>query len=161
MITSRINALLKISWSADFKTRKMIANGLVMSRFVYLIQVYGNASEYLLRFLQVLQNKVARIVTRLSWDTGTHVLLIQVGWLSIQQLYVYHSLITVYKMTKGGKPEYLKEKFINDFAYQTRQATGWCLMYTKPRRRRYQESHLFTTLRIGGTLSLKNCKPSR
>ena len=86
MITSRINALLKIAWSADFKTRKMIANGLVMLRFVYLIQVYGNASEYLLRFLQVLQNKVARIVTRLSWDTGTHVLLIQVGWLSIQQL---------------------------------------------------------------------------
>ena len=67
----------------------MIANGLVMLRFVYLIQVYGNASEYLLRFLQVLQTKVARIVTRLSWDTGTDMILSQVGWLSIQQLYVY------------------------------------------------------------------------
>ena len=66
MITSRINALLKISWSADFKTRKMIANGIVMSRIVYLIQVYGNASDYLLGFFQVLQNKAARIVTRLS-----------------------------------------------------------------------------------------------
>ena len=68
MITSRINFLLKVSWSADFKTRKMIANGIVMSRIVYLIQVYGNASKYLQGFLQVLQNKVARIVTRLGWE---------------------------------------------------------------------------------------------
>ena len=47
MLTSRINALMKISWAADFKTRKMLANGLVMSRIIYVIQVYGSASEYL------------------------------------------------------------------------------------------------------------------
>ena len=67
----------------------MIANGIVMSRIVYLIQVYGNASDYLLGFLQVLQNKAARIVTRLRWGTATEVLLNQIGWLSVKQLYVF------------------------------------------------------------------------
>ena len=154
MITSRINALLKIAWSADFKTRKMLANGLVMSRFIYLIQVYGNASEYLLRFLQVLQNKVARIVTRLSWDTGTDVMLSQVGWLSIRQLYVYNSLITVFKMTNGGKPEYLKEKFRKDFAYQTRQATGHCFnVHETPKTEKSRKSFVHNTTYWWNSLS--------
>ena len=81
MITSRINALMKVSWSADFKTRKMIGNAIVMSRIVYLVQVYGNASEYLLKSLQTLQNKAARVVTRLPWGTETGLLLNQIGWL--------------------------------------------------------------------------------
>ena len=132
----------------------MIANGLVMSRIVYLIQVCGNASEYLLRFLQVLQNKVARIVTRLNWDTGSHVLLIQVGWLSIQQLYVYHILITVYKMTKGGKPEYLKEKFRNDFANQTIQSTGCCFnVHVTPKTEKSRKSFVHSTTYWWNSLS--------
>ena len=128
MITSRINALMKVSWSADFKTRKMIANAIVMSRIVYLIQVYGNASDYLLRFLQVLQNKAARIVTRLRWGTETSFLLNQIGWLSVKQLVIYHSLILVFKIQQEHKPVYLREKFKNKFAYQTRQATGNCFV---------------------------------
>ena len=40
-LTSRINGLSKISYLASFKNRKMIANGIVMSLIVYLIQVYG------------------------------------------------------------------------------------------------------------------------
>ena len=147
MITSRINALLKISWSADFKTRKMIANGIVMSRIVYLIQVYGNASDYLLGFLQVLQNKAARIVTRLNWGTATRVLLNQIGWLSVKQLYVYHSLLLVFKMQHSGKPAYLKEKFRNNFAYQTRQATTSCfILNDTPRTEKCRKSFVHNNI---------------
>ena len=147
LITSRINALLKISWSADFKTRKMIANGIVMSRIVYLIQVYGNASEYLLGFLQVLQNKAARIVTRLGWGTATTTLLKQIGWLSVKQLYVYHSLLLVFKMQQSGKPAYLKEKFRNNFAYRTRQATGSCFILNEtPRTEKSRKSFVHSNI---------------
>ena len=104
IITSRINALMKVSWSADFKTRKMIGNAIVMSRIIYLVQVYGNASEYLLKSLQILQNKAARIITKLGWGTRTSVLLKQLGWLSINQLIVYHSLILVFKVNQNKKP---------------------------------------------------------
>ena len=58
-----------------------------MSRHIYVIQVYGCASDYLLQSLQVQQNHAARIVTRLGWGTDTKTLLGQIGWLSVKQLY--------------------------------------------------------------------------
>ena len=45
----------------------MIANGLVMSLIIHLIQLYGGCSDYLMKFIQTLQNKAARVVTRLGW----------------------------------------------------------------------------------------------
>ena len=124
MITSRINALMKVSWSEDFKTRKMIGNAIVMSRIIYLVQVYGNASEYLLKSLQILQNKAARVVTRLPWGTETGLLLNQIGWLSVTQLVAFHSLILVFKIKTESKPAALRLKFRDNFAYRTRQATS-------------------------------------
>ena len=127
-LTSRVNALSKISWSADFQTRKMVANAIVMSRLVYVVQLYRNATDYLLKSLQVLQNKAARTVTRSGWRTETSALLRQIGWLSVKQLVVYHSLLLVFKINRDGKPGYLSEKLRKDFAYRTRQATGNCLV---------------------------------
>ena len=66
-LTSRINALSKISAISSFKTRKMIANGIVMSLLVYLIQLWGGATNYLIRVLQVQQNRAARLVTKAGW----------------------------------------------------------------------------------------------
>ena len=130
-LTPRINALVKVSWSASFKTRKMIANAIVMSRLIYLIQLYSSATGYLLASLQVLQNKAARAVTRLPWDTRTTVLLNQVGWLSINQLSVYHKLIAVFKIKTNRKPVYLSEQFNTDYEIKTRQATNNCLKVMK------------------------------
>ena len=78
-----------------------------MSRLVYVIQLYGSASDYLLKALQVLQNKAARTVTRSGWRTETAALLRQIGWLSVKQLVVYHSLLLVFKINRDGKPGYL------------------------------------------------------
>ena len=61
ILTSKINALSKISKIANFRTRKMVAADLIMSTMNYLLQLY------LVKLLQVLQNKAARHVTRLGW----------------------------------------------------------------------------------------------
>ena len=79
ILTSRINALCKVSAYSSFKTGKMIANGVMMSHITYLIQLYGGCSEQLLSSLQVLQNKAARLVTKLDWRTPTRTLLLQCG----------------------------------------------------------------------------------
>ena len=57
-LTSCVNALAKISSVASFKTRKMVANGIVISKLVYLIQWWGGCSDYLITYLQVLQNRL-------------------------------------------------------------------------------------------------------
>ena len=120
-LTSKINALFKISQFASFKTRKLVASGLILSTLAYIVQAYGGCSGYLLAMLQVLQNKAARCVTRLPWHTPTTLLLAQCGWLSVKQLVMYHSLVLMFKTKMDKKPEYIYEHIGDNPGRHTRQ----------------------------------------
>ena len=120
IITSRINALSKISKIANFKTRKMIANGIVLSKLIYLIQLWGSCNQYLLNTLQKLQNRAARLVTRKNIYTPVRDLLKQCGWLSVKQLVVYHDLLLVYKTMSTKRPSHLFNKFSQSCGIRTR-----------------------------------------
>ena len=122
-LTTGLKALAKISNIASFKTRKMIANGIFLSKLIYLIQVWGGCSEFLLSSLQILQNRAARHVTKLGWYTPVKVLLTQCGWLSVRQLVVYHSLNLIFKTKRDKKHVYFYDKFTRRFAYSTRLAS--------------------------------------
>ena len=61
-LTSRINGLKKIASNSTFNTRLMVANGVIMSKVVYLITVWGGAQQYLVKALQVQQRTAARTV---------------------------------------------------------------------------------------------------
>ena len=53
-LNSRINGLRKVCANASFSTKLMIANGVVMSKLVYLITLWGGgAKQYLINALQV------------------------------------------------------------------------------------------------------------
>ena len=70
-LNSRINGLSMVSSRADFSTRLMVANGIVISKICYLIQLWGGCEKYLIHSLQVQLNRAARSVTRLSCFTST------------------------------------------------------------------------------------------
>ena len=65
-LTRRVNGLALISPRADFSTKLMVANDIVMSKMCYLVQLWGGCEDYLLNALQVQLNKAARLVTGLS-----------------------------------------------------------------------------------------------
>ena len=96
-LTSRINGLVKVSSRAPKETRLMVANGIVMSKLTYLIQLWGSCEKYLVKSLQVLQNRAARAVTRKSWFTSTRRLLQDCNWLSVNQLIFYHTVLQAHK----------------------------------------------------------------
>ena len=121
-LSLRLGALKKLGRVASLRTRKMIANGVFMSKLSYLISVWGGCEGYLLRSLQVIQNKVARVVTRLPWATPTSVLLSECSWLSVRQLAMYHTVLIVYKVLKTGTPSYISSMFSTDYRRMTRQA---------------------------------------
>ena len=123
-VMSRVNALNKVSSYSSFKTRTMIANGIVMSKMIYLIQLWGGCGKYLIICLQSLQNRAARIVTRKDWFTSVKTLLLQCGWLSVYQLVVYHSLILVYQVKTSRKPFYFRYKLNTQFNRETRLAAS-------------------------------------
>ena len=52
-INSRLNGLAIIFGCTSFKTRLAVANGLIMARICYLIQVWGGTSDYLVKAVQV------------------------------------------------------------------------------------------------------------
>ena len=85
-LTGRINALSKVAGSAPNKTRLMVANGIFMSKLVYLIQLWGNSDKYLLKTIQILQNRAATVVTGKNWWTPVRRLLQECKWLSVKQL---------------------------------------------------------------------------
>ena len=131
----RLGALKKIQKIASFKTRKMIAEGIFNSKLSYLIELWGGCGAGLKYSLQIIQNKVARVVTRLDWSTSVKELLKQCGWLSVNQLIFYHSVLLVYKVRMSKTPRYLY-KMHNSWSYQyrTRQAdSGLIKLMGKPR----------------------------
>ena len=121
-LSSRVNALSKLCQFTNFATRKMVANGIIMSYISYLIPLYDGCPEYLLKSLQVLQNRAARLVTKSGWYTPSRTMLQQVGWLSIRQMISYHSLILVYKAKQDKKPTYIFNKISTPFHVITRLA---------------------------------------
>ena len=128
-LTSRINGLQIIAAKASLTTRLSVANGIFMSKLSYLIQLWGGAEGYLLKALQVTQNKAARAVTRMSWFTPTKVLLKKCRWLSVRQLVFYHRVVTAHKVIKSKAPLVLHRKMSTSHPYQTRQATEGAIRF--------------------------------
>ena len=123
-LTNRVNGLSLISPRAPFKTRLMVANGIVVSQLCYMIQVWGGCEGYLLNSLQVIMNRAARCVTRFTAYTSTRRLLSACNWLSVRQLVFYQTVLMVHKMVISGLPRHMHNKFSTRFPYQTRQATN-------------------------------------
>ena len=123
-LTSRVNGLSKVASRAPMATRLMIANGIFMSKLVYLIQLWGNSEKYLLKAIQIIQNRAARVITGKSWWTPIRRLLQECNWLSINQLVFYHTCLQTHKILMNGQPFYFKQNMNRDHPYRTRQATG-------------------------------------
>ena len=81
--------------------------------------------------LQVIQNKVARVVMMMSWSTPTRELLAACGWLSVRQLAMYHTVLVVHKVLQVGSPLYIANMFCTEYRRNTRQAAEG---YIKPSR---------------------------
>ena len=113
----------KIQNITSFKSRKMIANGIFISKLIYLMPLWSGCDEYLVKGLQVIQNKAARSVAKVSFFTPIKTLLKTCGWLSVRQLMAYHSLVLLYKTLSNKVPQYLYEKVSagGQSPYKTRQ----------------------------------------
>ena len=109
----------------------MIADGIVMSRLTYLIELWGGSSKDLLGSLQRAQNRAARVVTKLDWNTPAAELLKQCGWLSVHQMVVYYSVVMVYKIIQNKSPKYLHSMFAAQYTLKTKQAHSAIIKHTR------------------------------
>ena len=117
-LSLRVWAIKKVSQVASFRNRKLIANGIFMSKLLYLIPLWGGSAKYLIRVLQVL-------------FTPTAELLKQYGWLSVSQLSVYHSVVQVFKVLQARSPKYLHSMFTTPYGYKTREADSGKIRHSR------------------------------
>ena len=109
MLRTRLNALAQVAKSA-FKTRLMVANACFMSIITYMVAVWGGTEAYVIKAVQIMQNKAARSVTKLSWYTPTRTLLTQCNWLSIKQLIFFHTALQVWRVIASQCPVHIHSK---------------------------------------------------
>ena len=140
-LNTRIGALKLLGKVAGFRTRRMIADGIFMSKLIYLIALWwGGCAKYLTEALQRAQNRAARVVTKLDWSTPTAELLKQCGWLSVHQLVVYHSVVQVYKVIQKESPKFLFSMFSANYKHKTKQAQSGTLKHNRNLRLNLTES---------------------
>ena len=168
-LTSRINGLKKLASTATFKTKLMVANGVIMSKLVYLITVWGGAQNYLIHRLQVQQLTAARVVCGYhSHYWSRRQLLAKVKCLSVRQLIFFHTVLQAFKTTQSGLPSSLRESISTDHPLNTRNAAGGLIRFGETFRGesnlinlsfRYRAAQMFNKVpvcvRTGSLLSVK------
>ena len=114
-----------------------------MSKLTYLIALWGGCGIGLRKSLQAIQNKAAQAVTRGDWSASSKGLLRQCGWMSVNQLVFYHSVLLVYKVRQCKGPKYLYTMHNSwSYPYCTRQAeTGLVRVLNKPKLELTRESY--------------------
>ena len=115
-----------VSKLASFKARLTVANGIFMSKLIYMIPLWSGCPDYLTNALQICQNKAARIVTRAGKYTHISQLLKQCGWRSVRQEMAYHTILTLHNIFLHKQPLYLYRRLTADgpYPYSTRRASS-------------------------------------
>ena len=113
-LRSTLGMLGHLAKFLPLRSRLLLANGLFMSRLLYLLPMWGGLPRRDMKKLQTLMNRCARIVLNCSRRTRTRVLMTNCGWHYLSELVDYHTSVLMYKIIFSSKPLNLRNKFFVD-----------------------------------------------
>ena len=88
-------------------TLKKISEGWFQSVLVYCLPLFGGCDDHELNDLQIIQNKIARIVTQSHPRRNRIEMFEEIMWFTVRQLIAYHTLCTIFRIRNTGEPEQL------------------------------------------------------
>ena len=109
-----IGLISRLRRSLSEKAALQLANALIVSKILYGIAVWGNASPNYIKSAQTVLNSAARMITGLRRTTKQQELMDRCKWLDIAQLSTLHSLTQLWKAVHWKSPVYLRDKLIID-----------------------------------------------
>ena len=110
----RVVGIQKLRFVLPTCKLKLVAEGIFNSLLTYCIPLWGCCESSDIRSLQVLQNVVARHVLKRPVRSHRSELYDSLGWMTVHQLAVYHSLLIVMKIRKTMEPEYLFDQLSHE-----------------------------------------------
>ena len=112
-LNKRHTMLKLLSKYADFKTRKALAEGLILSKIDYCISLWGITTKGNLDKIQKVQNKTVRTVfgRRDYREVSLTELFRKLKWLKIKDTRAYHDTISLQSMLRCQTPMSISSKF--------------------------------------------------
>ena len=111
----KLGILKHIGRTIPLKSRKLVAEGIVISRIRYLISLWGSTTDRLQRNTQTLMNDCARYVLgEKGRRTSTMELMSKCGWMSVEEMCQHSTLLILWKALRQNSPNYLSEKISID-----------------------------------------------
>lgn len=97
-ISSLMGSLRPIVRCIPRKARYNIYNSLVKSHLIYLIEIWGNAGKTKISELQVIQNKIIKLLFHYPYRTPTARIYKETHIMNIKQLFNYHTCLLTRKV---------------------------------------------------------------
>ena len=113
-LKKRLAGLAHIKFVLPYNLRKIVSEGLFNSVLGYCLPLFGGCDMGEIRDLQILQNKAAQLVTHSPPRSIRNPMYDDLGWLTVNQLIRYHTLLAVFRIRVSGEPEYLASSLSND-----------------------------------------------
>ena len=113
-LSKRISGLKHLTYICGFSIRKMVAEGCFNSVLIYCLPLFGGLEKHQVKELQILQNQAVRLVCRAPPRANRSLMFKKVGWLTVNQLIHYHSLIALFRVRQSKTPEYLADILCRD-----------------------------------------------
>ena len=113
-LKKRLTGLGNLRYLMSRSVKKSIVQGVFNSVLCYCLPLFGGCSNMEIQILQVQQNKAAQIVLNFPPRTNRDLMFDKLDWLTVFQLIVYHTLITVFRIRQSEKPEHLASILCRD-----------------------------------------------
>ena len=113
-LKTRLVGLTSLKYVVPYHIRNTITLGMFNSVIVYCLPLFGGCNTDQIKSLQVLQNRAAQVVTHSPPRSRREVMYNKLKWLTVNQLVVYHTLLTVFKIRRTKELEYLATFLTND-----------------------------------------------
>jgi hypothetical protein len=102
---------------------KTVYSAIVLPHLEYCNIVWGNCGSTIANRLQVIQNRSARIICGVPWDTPSEEVRNQLNWFPLSNRQTYNCNILSYKILNQMAPSYLNCLFLyNDNNYNLRRS---------------------------------------
>ena len=118
--------IAKVARYLPIQRLTMIVDGLFLLKLRYCLPLFGTVfglptlqdgeqrqtafTKHNLHQLQIIQNKIMRILTHQGFDTPVTQLLSESGMLSVNQLVAYSKVVVVFKVLQSGQPGYFSDR---------------------------------------------------
>lgn len=106
-LKTRLAGLSQLRLIMGKSTKQTIVQGVFDSVLCYCLPLFGGCNNSEVKALQVQQNRAAQIVLNMPTRTSRDYMFDKLGWMTVQQLIAYHTLITVFRIRQSKEPEYL------------------------------------------------------